>query len=516
MVELTFQIYQIYGFLLNIKQLQFGVSFAVKQRINNKKNSKFMKIHSIIIILISVLTTSVQATEDLQKDIGRALKTLSESNELIGTHFVAVVDKNGLIFTESQSSEQSHFNNDTQFLVASHTKAMTSTLLAVLHEKKKINLYKNVTEYDRNLLTNKKLQPDNISLHQLLTHTGGFTSIQHTFKTAFLGYETKHELVESLNYKTLVAPNFQFRYSNTGPIVASMAAESALGKSWGELMKTQLFTPLGMSNTSTKINDNILPSIVTAKSGKVFEQGHFKTNKTMHASGGIVSTVNDLSLWLQANINQDAKAFGGHNVYKLLHDKQVEQNKTYFTYQRSGYSLGWDIASYNGEKLLTRFGNYGGYSIHVSFMPDRQLGVIAFTNQDTAFALPHVIANYAYNSILNKDKKSLLFKQESKRLEKSITKSLSSAPETGQIVTASNMLQNIIGTYKNKQKWPDKFIYLENERVKVKWGELTGLLLKVDGKYQAHFGALQRTLSISVDEDGELEIKNGSLIYRKG
>ncbi|WP_218354617.1 serine hydrolase domain-containing protein [Alteromonas lipotrueiana] len=469
----------------------------------------------LILILYSVLTIIVHASEDIQKDVGTVLRDLVDSNHLIGTHFVAVVNENGLLFTEHQSNRPRPLNNDIQFLVASHTKAMTSTLLATLHENKEINLFKSGNQYKRSILINKRLQAKSITLDQLLTHTAGFTSVQHTFKTAFLGYENKNELVESLNYNTLVAPDFQFRYSNTGPIVASMIVEAELDKSWGELMKSHLFMPLGMTSTSTKINSDILPSIVTGKDGKIFRQGHYKTNKTMHASGGVVSTINDLSLWLKANINQDSKAFGGNNVFEYLHKKQVEQDNTYFTYQRSGYSLGWDIANYNGEVLLTRFGNYAGYSIHVSFMPKQKLGVIAFTNQDIAYVLPHVIANYAYNSITGKSNKLSLLQQESKRLEQSIRKSLSAAPDVSQILTSSNLPSNIIGAYENENKWPVMNIFLENDQAKVSWGELIGLLLKVDGKYKAHLGSLQRPLTIKIENDGKIGLKNGSLPYTK-
>ena len=235
----------------------------------------------------------------------------------------------------------------------------------------------------------------------------------------------------------------------------------------------------------------------------------------MHASGGIVSTVNDLAKWLKANINQESEALSEYNVFEYLHNTQVEQNKEYFTYKRSGYSLGWDIAEYNSEKLLTRFGNYGGYSIHVSFMPKRKLGVIAFTNQDVAHALPHVIANYAYNSMLNKDEKYSLFLLESQRLSKSIDRELAIAPDSSQLVTENQLSPRLLGTYENNQHWPSKKIFIDNGQAKVTWGNLTGLLLKVDGEYKIHFGSLQRPLTVINESKPNVEIKNGSLVYRK-
>jgi CubicO group peptidase (beta-lactamase class C family) len=369
---------------------------------------------------------------------------------------------------------------------------MTSTLAAILHENKEIDLQKSVTEYDSVLFTNSKLADKNVSLQQLLTHTGGFTSIQHSFKTAYLGYENRQELVEALNFKTLVAPNNAFRYSNTGPIVAGMAIEKSLDTSWQELLSKRVFAPLGMNNTTATVPDSIMPSIVTANDGTAFRRGHFKTDKTMHASGGIASTANDLALWLKANINQDANALGGDHIFAELHRNQVEQDRAYFTYQRIGYTLGWDVAEYNEETLLTRFGTYAGYSVHVSFMPEKKLGVIAFTNQDVAFVLPHVIANYAYNLTLGKENTEEALKTEADRLKKSVEKQLLSAPSVAQLVSSKTF---------------------EDDKVKVTWGVLDGVLLKENEGYVAHFGSLSRDVKWQVNDQGKVEVFNGSIVY---
>ena len=480
-----------------------------------------MKIKVVIFIVLTSVVSFVsldrQATAKSNEEIQEVLKELAESNGLVGTHFVALVDENGLSFVEHYSKESQSFDSDTKFLVASHTKAMTSTLLSILHANKEIDLFKPVNEIDPQILSNKNLNTHELTLHQLLTHTGGFTSISHTFKSSFLGYKDRNDLVESLNNKTLIAADYEFRYSNTGPIVASMYAETSTSNSWHKLMQSRLLKPLDMTNTTTKVEGvtDLLPSITSSRDGQIFNTGHYKSNQTMHPSGGIVSTVNDLAKWLKANINQEYDPLSEHNVFELLHTKQVTQNKDYFTYKRYGYSLGWDLADYNGEKLLTRFGNYAGYSVHVSFIPARKIGVIAFTNQDVAYALPHVIANYTYNVILGKSNKIERLKEEAQRLNKSVTKSLATAPKMDSVVAASGFPNELLGKYVSEENWPIKRIYIENNLVRVSWGTLEGTLLKEGEKYIANFGPLVRKITWSSGVDGKLELKNGSLVYHK-
>lgn len=74
-------------------------------------------------------------------------------------------------------------------------------------------------------------------------------------------------------------------------------------------MEDHIFSPLKMENTSANVSDfafeDIRPSLTVTKEMGIIEKGFYKSDITMHASGGIISTIDDLSKWLAANINQD-------------------------------------------------------------------------------------------------------------------------------------------------------------------------------------------------------------------
>jgi len=65
---------------------------------------------------------------------------------------------------------------------------------------------------------------------------------------------------------------------------------------------------------------------------------------------------------------------------------------------RTGYGLGWQVGRYGDDLLVHHFGNFSGSRAHVSFMPERRLGVAVMINED-AFAgdLADLVANYAYD-----------------------------------------------------------------------------------------------------------------------
>jgi CubicO group peptidase (beta-lactamase class C family) len=270
-----------------------------------------------------------------------------------------------------------------------------------LEENGRLDLNKSLAAYLPALDFRDSIDANMINIKELLSHTHGTFSTILTWKTAFLGYQGGNEaLINDFNNDFLHDPSHRFRYSNVGSIVAGMIVDEVMKNSWKDEMKTHIFDPLGMKHTSAYVSDynfsTIRPSVISSKENGVVDIGFYKADNTMHAAGGIISTIDDLSIWLSANIRED-EALMSKEAWVNLHTAVAEQNRTYFTYNRTGYSLGWDIAEYQNEKILTRFGGLAGISFHISFMPEKKLGIIALTTDNRAFVLPHLMANLAYN-----------------------------------------------------------------------------------------------------------------------
>jgi hypothetical protein len=67
-------------------------------------------------------------------------------------------------------------------------------------------------------------------------------------------------------------------------------------------------------------------------------------------------------------------------------------------YHRQAYGLGWYHVSYRGEPMLQQFGGFAGFRTHLSYLPQRGIGVAAFVNDSSAATeLTDAIANYVYD-----------------------------------------------------------------------------------------------------------------------
>lgn len=470
----------------------------------------------------------VSLSEEGKKKFESVITSLYEEYGLQGGFLIGLVGEDGLAYSygisqKSLAGDVSALNNDTPFYIASHTKALTGTLVKILEEEGKVDLDNSLHDYLPELFAgNDKVDAKSIKVRQLLNHTAGFTSILHSFKTGFLGHgDGDKELIQALNHKTLSAPPGEFRYSNTGPIVAAMIVEKVTGNSWQEEMRRRIFTPLKMNNTSSKVSDyqagEILPSIETNGANQVFRSAFYKQDVTMHAAGGTISTINDMAKWLRFNIAQERSIIKNKTSFVELHQATTTQTKTYFTYKRHGYSLGWDIATYHDETILTRFGGTAGMSFHASFMPSKKIGIVAFSNEQRAYLLPHLMANYLYNLALKRPDAEEIFKEEKASFQRAYDDETKRSFSKAMLLGSSDEHDELIGTYRNNDGWPELTIVKSDDRYLLKWGVLSGPIMESEDPkrpFLATLGPLNRDLSL-MREGGVSTLMNGSLKYHK-
>lgn len=494
--------------------------------------NRVIRLHFLILLLL--ITNSCKTDNSTSQNISQfqeehqnfsskfenQLKDIYKEKELFGDFIFAVVDENGLAYSyainrEILNDQKSSLNNNSPIYIASSTKSFTATLLKILEQKKILDLNKSLNDYLPQLNYNDSVETKNITIKNLLNHTHGTFSTSMTWKTAFLGYSGRNEeLIHDLNTDFLFDPSGRFRYSNIGPIIAGMVVENVTGKTWKSEMKNYIFTPLKMETTSANVSDyklnDIRPSLTISKEKGIIEKGFYKDDITMHAAGGIISTINDLSKWLSVNIREDNILLDNNN-WSELHTSTTPQEKEYFTYHRTGYTLGWDVAEYQNEKILTRFGGLAGISFHISFMPEKKIGIIAFSNDNRAYLLPHLMANYAYN-LINELPADNIYNSEKPKFEKSFAnENKISFHKDSQILIANNDNDNILGNYLYTENWPAISIDKKDNYYIFNWGILNGKIYENGEKgYYSNLGVMTRDFKIVNDT-----LLTGSLIYKK-
>ncbi|MGB8191519.1 MAG: serine hydrolase [Chitinophagaceae bacterium] len=329
---------------------------------------------------------------------------------------ISLVDEKGPVFIKAYgwADKEAGIKADenTLFYIASSTKSFTGLVAALLDHEKRIMLDSPFKKYFGPPQFKNEIG-DNVTVRSLLTHTSGLDNSPLVFRMAYSGSIAENEMQQVLKDATVSKANpGQYKYDNLGYNIYGMILQQQLNKKWQDVLNERIFVPLGMSRTTAYVSlaeknkwPIALPYYGYGEKGltKLYLQ---KKDNTMQSAGGLLTTPADIAKWLQVQLNQGK--LGNRQVFPA----QVIQN-THVSFARfekgsapfsnpGGYGLGWSTGSYRDEKIVYHFGGFPGYKSHISFMPEKKLGIAIFVNE-ASIGSPAVdmLASYIYDWAMN-------------------------------------------------------------------------------------------------------------------
>lgn len=292
---------------------------------------------------------------------------------------------------------------DTRFYMASSTKAFAAMAAAILAVEGKLDLDAPVSGVWPELKLTAPLDPARLSLRDFLAMRSGVGNDGLNFRLEIGNVHDDAELMRVLATYSRQEPR-TFRYSNLSYILAARIMEKASGKRWSELVSERILIPLGMTSTTTEHPSAGVPVVKCYRSatGKTFVEQRAEIDDA-GAAGAMLTTSADAAKWLMAMID-NGRSHGAQLLPKravaLVQSHQTTQKRRFRYIDRFGWGLGQDLGEYEGDLLVHRFGGLNGAYSHVSFMPERRIGVAAFSNGGGA--IPDAVAAYAYDRLLGK------------------------------------------------------------------------------------------------------------------
>jgi len=294
----------------------------------------------------------------------------------------------------------------TLWYVASTSKSFTGFGVALLAQRGALRLDERIT----NVLPQARWHPDaraeSLTLARFLSHTHRLNDNAVVMSAAFTG-----ALPEG-RWPELIAlagpqPTNDLVYSNFGYNVAAMAIDRVRPEGWKRYLEREVYLPAGMRDTYARVSG--LDSRRIAKphrfgaDGRYVTQPFFKTDATMNAAGGHLATLHDLARW--TIVQADSGVIDGRQVFpadavalshRLIAKQTREQAKRFAFFDREGWGAGWDIGTYEGERMVSRFGSYHTTRSHLSFLPGRRIGAVVMSSGGLS-ALTDIIAAFAYD-----------------------------------------------------------------------------------------------------------------------
>lgn len=280
---------------------------------------------------------------------------------------------------------------DTLFFIASCSKAFTSTNIAQLVDQQIMGWDDPVVKYYPNTEEFQLYDPTvtgTITIRDLLTHRSGLPS-ECGDLNGMLFNDSFSDILYKFRY---VHNNTPFRSTyNYQTLMYALAGECAARANqtvWSDLIKEDLLIPLGMTSTTTTLNDYLnspdhTSTYIRLVNGTLIQYGPNGAEYDA-PSGNIASSIKEMANWLKFQIADTGMYNGVQIVSKTNLDEtrkgQIFQDIT----NRTMYGLGWNVVldTTLGESIFHSGSNGDGGNL-VTFYPLRGIGIVILTNENS-------------------------------------------------------------------------------------------------------------------------------------
>lgn len=296
----------------------------------------------------------------------------------------------------------------TCYRVASISKTFTVVAIMQLVEEGKINLDDRIEKYlPWFKAQTKNADSSNITIRQILSHTGGVFRDGNTPHWATDNFPDATRVRKSISNKTVVFENLtRFKYSNFGFALLGEVIKKVSGISYDEYVTKHIIKKLGMEQTAPDFTKEIEKWLAKGYSRPIpnKEREAFRQSETKaYASAtGFLSNVPDLAKYLFA------LSLKRRDDILVSKESKKEMMREYWITGEEGesYGLGFEIYKVEKRKIVGHGGGFAGFIAQISLDVENDIGVITLsnTNDSTAGAINTGIFETIYKFVDEKSK----------------------------------------------------------------------------------------------------------------
>ena len=296
---------------------------------------------------------------------------------------VAVAQNGKIIWEESfglsNVEEKIKATPHTMYHLGSLGKVYTATAIMLLKERGFIDLDKPANEY----LGKVKIEAyegdaNDATIRRILNHTSGLPWMwTHLYENEI---DRRPSWDEVIGYygKIVSPPRDRFIYSNLGFGILGNIIERISGKSYDEFMKSEVFSPLGLTRTMVDTG----PSSEEDIAQKYTHQGRVPYFDMICKGGGTVfASAHDLVGFGMFHLKNHLV-----NQKPVLSDISIDQMQSAIEScsPQSSYRIGWHISRRFGYHIVEHGGHVLGAKAELRLIPSKNIAVAVLSNGDEA------------------------------------------------------------------------------------------------------------------------------------
>jgi len=187
-------------------------------------------------------------------------------------------------------------------------------------------------------------------------------------------------------------------------MTAGQVLAHAAGATWDDFLRARIFSPLGMTSTSTNIRElagksNIVTPHLDTPSG--VRPIAWYDGDNVGPAGSINSSVVDMAQWLRLHLSG-----GTYEGNRVLSQRAVDEMRSaqiairtsrgtaimFPTAHLISFGLGLVTSDYAGKLLVEHTGEIDGMASAIAMVPEARFGVVVLTNMGSGIFAPTALA----------------------------------------------------------------------------------------------------------------------------
>jgi CubicO group peptidase (beta-lactamase class C family) len=286
-------------------------------------------------------------------------------------------------------------DGDTLFRIASNTKTVTGTVAMRLVDRGKLDLDARVRDYLPEFATLDPSVAPQVTVRQLLNHTPGWHG--DCFSDMGRGDDALARYAAGIERLPQLTPLGEtFFYNNTSVMLAGHVIEAATGSTYEDAVRELVLDPLGMDHThffsDEIVGFNVAASHDVVKGEPVVDASFWYLPRTMHPTGGLISSIRDLLRYASFHLGDGTAPDGTRLLTKesLVAMRSNPGPGGAFLVELDGVGVTWMLRpSAEGVRIVEHGGDYSGQHSGFVMVPERGFAFTMFTNSDSGPKLVH-------------------------------------------------------------------------------------------------------------------------------
>ncbi len=312
---------------------------------------------------------------------------------------MAVVDNGEVVFTgtrgERRAGSGERIDADTLFKIASNSKAMTAAVLARLVDRGRLAWDDPVIKHLPQFRMHDPWVTEHLQVRDLLIHNSGLgLGAGDLMLWPEPNRFTRADIIAGLAHlKPVTSFRSGYAYDNLMYVVAGEVAAAAGGKPYDQLLREELFVPLGMTRCQAgtwsvaKVGNVAQPHAPRDGRNEVVNpDADVAPDLTSMAAGGIRCSLRDMTRWMQVLLDPSLvpdwlsaaqrRALWTAHMPMPLGERQRRWDNAHF----SAYGYGWRLSDMDGQWKVAHTGTLSGMYSSLALLPDKKVGVVILIN----------------------------------------------------------------------------------------------------------------------------------------